>query len=583
MAADDQLGGRGPGDARPGPRGALVPGLLDGRYRLDGLLGRGGMAAVYRAVDTRLDRAVAVKVLADAPGADDERFRVEVRMLARLAHPNLVRVLDAGEVEGRLYLVMELVEGTTLARRIPLAPLSPDEVVSVGAAVGAALSYVHAEGIVHRDVKPANILLDERSAYLADFGISRLVDSTGMTATGLLLGTPAYLAPEQLTGKAVGPPADVFALGLVLLEALTGRRAYGGTLPELAASRMVRDPEIPSGLDPQLGRLLAAMTRRDPDRRPAAAEVAAALAPRAAVASGAGTAVPGHPSLVVDPALGATAPLGQASHGDHLDPTVPATDVRARTARGGLALGLVGRWPLRRAGPRSRWAPGRVARRSALVAATIAGGLLLGAALRAALTGSGPVRQGARATANRVGATVRRGTGDGAATTRTGAAGRHQGAPAPSSTTTSTTSTTSTTIATTTTPPAVPTAGSAAGSLVARLAQAAAAGQVSAQAASQLAGQLDQVLFPPKGGTDGGRVGSFDQLVGAFRQDVAAGQIVGAPTVAALSRSLQELAAALGTTVPPVSAPASVTPGPGPGGAAFGHDHGKHKGGNGDG
>ncbi|MDA8264116.1 MAG: serine/threonine-protein kinase, partial [Actinomycetota bacterium] len=252
--------------------------LLDSRYRLESLIGRGGMGTVYRALDSRLQRPVAVKILTDAPGADEERFDAEVRTLARLSHPNLVRLLDAGEVDGHLYLVMDLVEGTNLAARLRSGALSEGETVAIGAGVAAALDYVHNEGVIHRDVKPANILLDGRGiAYLTDFGIARLADTSGLTATGTLFGTPAYLAPEQLQGASVGPSADVYGLGLVLIECLTGVRAFTGTLSEVTAGRLLRDPEIPAAFEESWGALLRAMTARDPGQRLAAAAVAAEL------------------------------------------------------------------------------------------------------------------------------------------------------------------------------------------------------------------------------------------------------------------------------------------------------------------
>src|SRR5664280_3038686 len=180
------------------------------------------MGVVYRARDTRLDRPVAVKVLRAAEDANEERFLAEVRILARFSHANLVRLLDAGDADGRPYLVMDLVDGETLSQRLASTGIAPQQSARIGADVSRALAYVHEQGVVHRDVKPGNVLLDESGvAYLTDFGIARLIDTTGMTATGLTLGTPAYLAPEQIQGGVVGPAADVYALGLVLVECLS--------------------------------------------------------------------------------------------------------------------------------------------------------------------------------------------------------------------------------------------------------------------------------------------------------------------------------------------------------------------------
>jgi serine/threonine protein kinase len=258
---------------------AAAPQLLDGRYRLEGRLGSGGVAEVYRAVDERLERDVAVKVFRGDVAEELQRHEEEMRTLARLDHPSLVTVFDAGTDEnGRPYLVMQLVEGTTLSDLLRDGPLPAGRTASIGAAVADALSYVHAQGLVHRDVKPANVLVahDGRVA-LADFGIARLVDSAHVTRTGDVLGTPAYFAPEQIAGEAVGPLADVYALGLVLLECLTGRRAYDGTALESAMARLAAPPVIPQTLSATWRDLITAMTARQPTQRITAAQAAAVL------------------------------------------------------------------------------------------------------------------------------------------------------------------------------------------------------------------------------------------------------------------------------------------------------------------
>lgn len=258
---------------------------LEGRYRLGEVLGRGGVAHVYRARDLVLDRDVAVKMLRESvDDSDRARFVGEARMLAGLSHPGIVTVLDVGVAEGQPFLVMELVEGPTLAAALREGPLPPDRVAQIGAALASAIAYAHEQGTVHRDVKPANVLLGPGGAKLADFGIARLVgDTVRHTRTGTIIGTAAYLSPEQVRGDAVRPPADVYSLGLVLLEALTGERAFPGSPTESAVARLHRPPEIPADLSPDWRALLAAMTATQPGDRPSAA-VAAARIPVAGAA-----------------------------------------------------------------------------------------------------------------------------------------------------------------------------------------------------------------------------------------------------------------------------------------------------------
>ncbi|POX53100.1 serine/threonine protein kinase [Streptomyces sp. Ru71] len=246
--------------------------VLAGRYRLDGLIGSGGAADVHRGLDLRLRRAVAVKVFRAGADADmEERFHNEAVILARLRHPGLVTVYDAGRHDGRPYLVMELIDGPTLKRRIAEGPLSPGVTAALGAGLARALAHAHEAGIVHRDVKPSNILLDSSGRpHLTDFGISRLVDATTRTAPGALIGTAAYLAPEQVLGRPVGPAADVHALGLVLLECLTARLEYGGVPLEAAIARLHRRPVLPGFIPHELAELLRKMTALDERDRPSA-------------------------------------------------------------------------------------------------------------------------------------------------------------------------------------------------------------------------------------------------------------------------------------------------------------------------
>jgi tRNA A-37 threonylcarbamoyl transferase component Bud32 len=256
--------------------------LIGGRYRVTGTLGHGGMATVFRAVDEQLGREVAVKVFRIGPVDHGERARAEgeIRVLAQLRSPALVTLYDAdiADADGDSYLVMELVPGTDLATRLKEGPLDRTTAANVGAQVAEGLAAVHAAGIVHRDVKPANVLLEDNgTAKLADFGIALLRDSARVTGTGLVMGTAAYLAPEQVTAQEVTGAADVYALGLLLLEALTGRQTFPGSAMESATARLVRGPEIDPSLPVAWRTLLHTMTAQDPTERPTAVEAAERL------------------------------------------------------------------------------------------------------------------------------------------------------------------------------------------------------------------------------------------------------------------------------------------------------------------
>lgn len=292
--------------------------VLGHRYRLDEVIGRGGAAVVHRATDELLHRVVAVKVLPPVPRASDDlrRHEAEIRVLAGLRHPGLVRLFDADTVpvdgdEVQAYLVMELVPGPTLARRLADGPLSVRQTAAVGRAAAEALAVVHARDVIHRDVKPGNILLTtddcldldelpDHPVKLVDFGIARLAAATRLTVTGMIVGTASYLSPEQAVGSTLAPSSDVYALGLVLLECVTGRPVFAGTMAEVAAARLSRDPDVPDDVDGHLADLIVRMTRRRPEDRPTADEVARHLAD---VLEGRAGTLPGPGATLVLPAV----------------------------------------------------------------------------------------------------------------------------------------------------------------------------------------------------------------------------------------------------------------------------------------
>jgi eukaryotic-like serine/threonine-protein kinase len=270
-----------------------------GRYRLERPLGHGGMASVFLAHDVELDRPVAVKLLAESLAGDTAfrtRFLREARLAARLSHPNVVAVYDAGETgDGRPYIVMEYVEGTTLEGR---GPLPAREAVALAVQACHGLAHAHAAGLVHRDVKPHNLLLRaDGTLKVADFGIARAAEATALTQVGTVLGTAAYLAPEQAAGDEVTAAADIYSLGAVLYELLTGRTPFEPeTLADLADRPEIAPlselaPGVPRDVEDAVMRSLA----RNPAYRQASAdELARELGARPTAPTRVAHAAPTH-------------------------------------------------------------------------------------------------------------------------------------------------------------------------------------------------------------------------------------------------------------------------------------------------
>lgn len=264
--------------------------LFDGRYLLKTLVGTGASARVYRAQDKVLGRDVAVKVI-QRPSMSEEEFHrddAEIKLLARLNHPNLVTLLEAGidRVEAghpQIYLVMELIEGADLKARLAEGALPPRHVAQIGHELTEGLAYIHSLSVVHRDIKPGNIMLfnydgdgSRLRAKLTDFGVAAVVSDDAHVPG--IYGTAAYLSPEQAKSEPIGTASDIYSLGLVLLECLTGKVAFPGAPLESAVARLLRDPDIPAGLGAEWVGLLTAMTAREPGKRPTGREVALTLA-----------------------------------------------------------------------------------------------------------------------------------------------------------------------------------------------------------------------------------------------------------------------------------------------------------------
>lgn len=261
------------------PADTLVGTLLDGRYRIVDHIADGGMAHVYRGVDTRLDRDVALKIMRPHLVHDETfvaRFRREARSAARLSHPHIVAVHDQGEDDGRMFLAMEYVPGRTLREVLDeRGALTPREALDIIDPVLDALATAHRAGLIHRDVKPENVILREDGVVkVADFGLARSVGShTATSAEGMLMGTVSYLSPEQVERGIADPRSDVYAAGLVLVEMLTGAKVFDGETPITIAYQHVHGgvPRLGTllvGTPAELDAVVGAATARDPDDRP---------------------------------------------------------------------------------------------------------------------------------------------------------------------------------------------------------------------------------------------------------------------------------------------------------------------------
>ncbi|MDX6442536.1 MAG: eukaryotic-like serine/threonine-protein kinase, partial [Gaiellaceae bacterium] len=258
--------------------------MIAGRYRLDDVLGRGGMSEVWRAEDLELGRHVAIKLL--APDADSARFDREARAVASLAHPNITQLYDYGESEGRPYMVLEYVPGGTLEERLRSKKALPDEeTLAIAAGIAAGLAHAHARGVVHRDLKPANVLFDEEGRpKLADFGIARMAAGEGtLTEAGTVLGTAAYISPEQAMGDPATAASDVYSFGVILYRMLTGRLPFESSNPmELVMlHRDATPPPISELRDDAPATLestaMAALAKNPADRPPDGAALLAEL------------------------------------------------------------------------------------------------------------------------------------------------------------------------------------------------------------------------------------------------------------------------------------------------------------------
>jgi hypothetical protein len=344
-----------------------LPTRLAQRYEVGPVIGRGVGSSVFRAHDTLLDRDAAVKTFRVET---DARARRELGLLAMMDHPGLVPVYDVEEHAGRAFVVMALLDGGSLANRLgehgaESGGLVLTEALRTTGSVAGALDHIHRAGVLHRDVTPANVLYDgDGRAHLSDFGVAFVADAPRITDTGLTVGAAPYLAPEQVRGEPAGAPADVYALGLVLIEALTGRRAFPGDPLAAAQARLDREPTVPPGLPRSVADLVAAMTRDDPAARPDAAAVSIGL--RQALVDAEPLT---RPAVLAGPGATSSGPAARTG-----TPIPPWTSVRERLA------------PTRRRGT-----PRATGTRGVLVLAGLAASAVIAGTV--AIATSGPVAQ----------------------------------------------------------------------------------------------------------------------------------------------------------------------------------------------
>src|SRR5215467_13346448 len=311
--------------------------LLAGRYRLQSQIAAGGVGEVWRAEDTLLTRPVAIKLLrAELAGHVEtlSRFRAEARHAGALSHPAIARVYDYGDPVPPLpaFLVMELVDGPSLAAVLATAPLGTAKTMDVVAQVAAGLQTAHAAGLVHRDIKPANLLLgSDGQVKITDFGIAHVAGSVPVTRTGIVMGTPAYLAPERVKGASATPATDLYSLGVVAYECLAGAQPFTGKPLEVAAAhRDLPLPPFPHAVPAEVAQLVAELTAKNPAARPASAQEVATRAAhlREDMADGAGIAAAGWLYSVPDTVADVPAPAPAL----RLNPTLGWQDGRPEPA-----------------------------------------------------------------------------------------------------------------------------------------------------------------------------------------------------------------------------------------------------------